>query len=405
MANPLDPALYLYLQSAVGVSDTAGYTRLLGKTANLKHYLEFSSSAIEAGSGVPAANTNVADLPVVANIRLYFSDPAYGPPPQNVPVQPIHPPIHPPIGPISPGPVPPGPIQPRPPVTLPGVYLASDGTPLKVEKAADGQITGFSGTGKDNHNYSLTTGVVTEKAPGRQTNVDVLWLKASLSITVDEGDPLVFAFRFAPTANLFQVFVQQNNVTTAINVDYAGAIGANGTGQLTRTLLYYENSFMAEPLQIPASQQDPGMPLAAACSFWPMMGWVAFFSPALEKVAEQSTAVVAAPLAAIGSVSLNNNKLPAQYPLATYLSQAEKTVGPALGPFAASFVDTTLPFASLAPAAKWLGFLTNTGTGLQALITELTTAYQDWVAWIAAQSAPDQQKPTIDPFNPIDGDA
>jgi hypothetical protein len=290
-------------------------------------------------------------------------------------------------------------------VPLPDVYLASDGTVLKVEKAADGQISGFSGMGNDGHNYSLTAGVVTEEAPGRQSNVNVLWLKASVSITVDKGDPLVFAFRFAPTANLFQVFVQQNNVTTAINVDYAGAIVANGTGQLRRTLLYYENSFMAEPLQIPASQQDPGMYLAAGCSFWPMIDWVDFFSPALERVAEQSTAVVAAPLAAIGSVSLNNNKLPAQYPLATYLSQAEKTVGPALGPFAASFVDTTLPLASLAPAAKWLGFLTNTGTGNQALITELTSAYEDWVAWIAAQSAPGQKKPTIDPFNPIDGDA
>ena len=77
MANPFNPALYLYLQSAVGVSDTAGYTRLLGKTANLQHYLEFSNSAIEAGFGVPAANTP-ANVPVEANIRLCPSDPAYG---------------------------------------------------------------------------------------------------------------------------------------------------------------------------------------------------------------------------------------------------------------------------------------------------------------------------------------
>jgi hypothetical protein len=338
-------------------------------------------------------------LPVEANIRLYFSDPAYGPPPPppKLPVGPIHPPIP------QPTPQPVAPIL--PPVVLPNVYLASDGTLLKVEKAADGQITGFSGMGKDGHSYSLTTGVVTEMAPGRQTNKDVLWLKASLSITVDGGDlPLVFAFRFAPTANLFEVFVQQNNVSTAINVDYAGATAANGTAQLTRTLLYYENSFMAQGLQVPASQQDPGMYLAAACSFWPMIDWVEFFGPALQKVAENSTAVVAAPLAAIGSVNLINNGLPAQYPLATYLSQAEKAVGPALGPLAASFVDTTLPFAPLAPAAEWLGLLTNTGTGQQALITELTTAYQNWVDWIGAQSAPGQKKPPIDPFAPVDGD-
>jgi hypothetical protein len=80
------------------------------------------------------------------------------------------------------------------------------------------------------------------------------------------GLPLVFAFRFAPTANLFQVFVDQNNVSTGINVDYAGATVANGTAQHTRTLLYDENSFMAQGLQVPASQQDPGMYLAAACS-------------------------------------------------------------------------------------------------------------------------------------------
>jgi hypothetical protein len=394
MANPFNPALYLYLQSKVGVSDTAGYTRLLGETANLQHFLEFSNSAIEAGFGVPAANTT-ANLPVEANIRLYFSDPPYGPPPPppKLPVGPIHLPVSQPLGPILPRPV------------LPDVYVASDGTLLNVVKAADGQITAFSGTGKDGHYYSLTTGVVTEKSPGRQTNVNVLWLKASLSITVDKGDlPLVFAFRFAPTANLFQVFVQQNNVLTGINVDYAGATAANGTAQLTRTLLYYGNSFMAQGLQVPASQQDPGMYLAAACSFWPMIGWVDFFGPALQKVAEESTVAVAAPLAAVGSVNLTNSGVPAQYPLATYLSQAEKTVGPALGPLAASFVDTTLPFASLAPAAKWLGLLTNTGTGQQALITELTAAYQDWVAFIAAQSAPGLKKPPIDPFEPEEGD-
>lgn len=391
MANPFNPALYLYLQSAVGVSDTAGYTRLLGKTANPQHYLEFSNSAIEAGFGVPAAN-KPANVPVEANTRLYFSDAAYGPPPPpKLSVEPIHLPVRQPLGPILPRPL------------LPDVYVASDGTLLKVEKSAYGQIT-LSGTGKDGHNYSLTTAIGTEKAPGRQAKVNVLWLKAGLSITVDGGvKPLVFAFRFAPTANLFQVFVEQNNVSTGINVDYAGATVANGTAQLTRTLLYYGNSFMAQGLQVPASQQDPGVYLAAACSFWPMIDWVDFFGPALQKLAEDSTAV-AAPLAAVGSVNFNNNGVPGQYPLATYLTQAEKTVGPALGPLAASFVDTTLPFASLAPAAKWLGLLTNTGTGQQALITELTTAYQDWVAFIAAQSAPGQKKPPIDPFKPEEGD-
>jgi hypothetical protein len=396
MANPFDPALYLYLQSAVGVSDTAGYTRLLGKPANQQYYLEFSNSAIEAGFGVPAANTT-ANVPVEANIRLYFNDPAYGPPPPppKLPVEPIHPPVHQRLGPILPGP------------GLPGVYVASDGTPLMVN-TADGQITGFSGMGKDGHNYSLSTAIVTEKAPGRQAAgpaaVDVLWLKASLSITMDGGDALIFAFRFAPTANLFQVSLEQNHVSTAINVDYSGATGPNGTAQLTRTLLYYGNSFMAQGLQVPASQQDPGMYLAAACSFWPMIDWVDFFGPALQKVAEESTPVVATPLAAIGSVNLLNY-LPAQYPLAKYLSQAEKTAGPALGPLAASFVDTTLPFGSLAPAAMWLGLLTtNTGTGQQALITELTAAYQEWVAFIESQASGGQDNRSLNPLEPEEGD-
>jgi hypothetical protein len=170
-------------------------------------------------------------------------------------------------------------------------------------------------------------------------------------------------------------------------VDYSGATAANGTAQLTRTLFYYEDSFMAQGLQVPAAQQDPGMYLAAACSFWPMIDWVDFFGPALQKVAEEATAEV-----------------PAQYPLATYLRRAETTVGPALGSLAASFVDATLPFALLAPAAKWLGLLTNTGTGQLAPITELTAAYQDWVAFIAAQSAPDHKKLPIDPFEPLEGD-
>lgn len=404
MGNPFNPALYLYLQSAVGTSDTAAYTRLLGKPVSLQHYLEFSNSAIEGGFDVPAPNTT-ANLPVLANIRLYFSDPAYGPPPPppKFPLQPIHPQpihLHPPVPPVR---QPVGPILPPP--LLPGVYLASDGTRLTVTKDADGQITGFSGTGVDGHNYSLTTAVVTENAPGRQAAVNVLWLKASLSITVDGGAlPLVFAFRFAPTANLFQVYVQQNNVSTTIDVDYVGATVANGTAQLTRTLLYYENSFMAQGLQVPANQADPGMYLATPCSFWPMMGWVDFFSPALQKVAEESTAIAAAPLAAIGSVNFLNNGVPAQYPLATYLGQAEQMVGPALGPLAASLVDTTLPFAALAPAANWLGLLANTGTGQQALIAALTAAYQEWLAFIASQSAPGQNKLPIYPEDPERGE-
>ena len=120
-------------------------------------------------------------------------------------------------------------------------------------------------------------------------------------------------------------------------------------------------------------------------------------------MAEQSTPAAALPGGSrIGEFNQQRGARPIS--LATYLSQAEKTVGPALGPLAASFVDTTLPFASLAPAAKWLGLLTNTGTGQQALITEATAAYQDWVAFIGAQSAPGLKKTPIDPFEPEEGD-
>lgn len=144
MTSPLNPALYLYLQSKVGVSDTAGYTRLLGEQANLQHYLEFANSAIQTGTPIPAAETT-ANLPVDANIRLYFSDPAYGPlpPPSNAPVGPIHPPVRPAGGPL-----------PRPVLT--DGYAASDGTLLNVEKARNGQITGFSGTGNYQNSQSST---------------------------------------------------------------------------------------------------------------------------------------------------------------------------------------------------------------------------------------------------------
>jgi hypothetical protein len=110
------------------------------------------------------------------------------PPPPNLPVEPTHLPIRHRLEPILPPPL------------LPGVYVASDGTVLTLEKTADGQITGFSGTGKDGNNYSLTTAIVTEKAPGRQAAVDVLWLKASLSITVG-GSRATAGFRFPVRPN------------------------------------------------------------------------------------------------------------------------------------------------------------------------------------------------------------
>jgi hypothetical protein len=394
MANPSDPALYLYLQSAVGTSDTAGYTRLLGETADLQHYLDFSSSAIEAGTPVPAPNTR-ASLPVDANIRLYFSDSTYGPPPPppKFPNGPVHVPVRKPLG-LD---------LLHPPLIY--TYEASDGTPLATGKDANGQVTSFSGTGKDGHAYALTTAVVTENAAGREVvngqAVNVLWLKASLSVTVDgaaAAQALVFAVRFAPTANLFQVSVEKDNVLTTIDVDYANATANNGTGQLTRRLLYYGNSFMAQGLQVSANQQGPGMYLAAACSFWPMIGWVDFFGPALQRVVGNPPALAASPLVTVGSVNLAT-QTPGQYLLANYLSDAQQKVVPGLGPLAASFVDTTLPGASLAWAAQWLGLLmTSTAAGRQALTAELTAAYDEWVAYISSSSG--QRKTHLNPFEP-----
>jgi hypothetical protein len=405
MANPFDPALFLILQSDVGVSDTAGYTRLLGQKANLQRYLEFANSAIEAGFNVPAALSHM-NAPVDINIRLYFSDPPYGPPPPLVappPIVPIHPPVPLPTHPQ------PRELNPNLPVHLPTIgYEASDGTPLTVTKERGGQITGFSGTGKDTNNYSLSTAVVTKMLPGRPNTPKVLWLEASMSITVTTATGVVFpalnfGFRFAPTANLFEVYLHQNNVSTAIGVDYSGALEAGGTAQLARTLYYYQNAFVTQSLQIPASQMDPGLYLPAACSFWPMIGWVDFFAPALQKIAEGPAVAVAAPLEALGSVNLIDHGLPGDYPLSKYLSDALPGVGPALGPLAASFVDTTLPFGPLAHAARWLGLLSNTGTGLQALTAEFTAAYNDWVNWIKSLSAPDQLHPRINPFRTKDG--
>jgi hypothetical protein len=50
--------------------------------------------------------------------------------------------------------------------------------------------------------------------------------------------------------------------------------------------------------------------------------------------------------------------------------------------------------------------LANTGSGQASLTAELTAAYDEWLAYIAAVGDQHQNhKPTIDPFKPLEGDA
>jgi hypothetical protein len=375
--------IYLEIQGDVNTEGaTKGYTRVDTAQGSVAHFIQFLTTAIASGSGPFPAGSRVP-VPVSQSATLYFSDAAYGTPPAvGVP----------PTLSIS------SPIFPTRPKPVTGLYQAADGTTLQVQTNA-GQVVGFTGVGKDGHHYTLSIEISSASAPGRVKGTMATWLFARMTMAQDANPALIVGFGYCPSDNLVNVFAECANVETSLLIDYSQSQLPSGTTTLTNNLTYYNVSFMAQALKFPASESNPGMYLAVSEALWPYLSPLTYFAPALEAIASHTAGVLPkipapnTPAVEVGSIAFGAYT-PPTLSEASFIYNAIGTVGPALGPLAATAMNAGLSAGSaLEAAVEWLAWYAVVIDN-SSLIAALAADYQEWVTWYEEnQKTGSTQKP------------
>lgn len=404
---PPTPATSFLLEGTVTVPATSNLFMRLRQPGPVTQFVEFLVADIaDPTLGTSQANSKTQEL-VNINSNLHFSDyPLPGP--VVGPVEPIAP-IHPipvsrfaePASAPGPGPTPspgPGPkplpiepIAPIHPIPIPipaEGFVGNDGTPITVKETA-GQITQFSGESKDNHNYVLTLETFSSSAADVAQNLKP-WCAARMSVTDNGDDPLQFGIAYCPLEEQFDIFLERLNVSIGIGADLQPLAlqpdgSVLGSANLTRDLTYYGNSFGAQTLQMDSEATDPAMYLPIVAAFWPYLSRIGYFAPALVALASQTAGQVAPPakppLATLASLQAYN-------PVQTFVTNSIALVGPALGPFAASFIPPNdSGNAPWIAAARWLGWVLMHGAG-SANLTSAFTAQYEYFTSIVPPSGP-----------------
>ncbi len=344
------PATSLLLEGTVTVPATSNLFIRLRQEGPLTQFVEFLEADIaDPALGPFPPNTKATEL-VKIDSSLHFSD---YPLPGTAPL---------PVGPIAP-------IHPEP---VPSEeFVGNDGTVLTVTRAS-GQITILSAESKDSHKYVLTLETFSSSAEDVPPNFKP-WCAARMSLS-DSGDdaPLQFGFAYCPLEEQFNIFLERQNVSTGIAVNLQplalqpdGSI--LGTATLSRDLTYYKNPFGKQTLAMDPESTDPAMYLPISAAFWPYLQRVGFFAPALRALASQTADQLAPPakppLHTLASLQAYN-------PLQAFVSNSISLVGPALGPFAASFIPPN--DSGAAPwidAARWLGWVLMRSQNLTSAFT------------------------------------
>jgi hypothetical protein len=353
---PPTPANSFLLEGTVTVPPTSNLFMRLRRKGPLTQFVEFLGADIADPALGPFPPNSVATELVKIDSRLHFSDyPLPGPAPLPVgPIVPIH----------------------RGPVPSEG-FFANDGTLLRVTRASN-QITGFSAESKDGHKYDLSLETFSSPAADVPPNLKP-WCAARMSLLDNGDDPLQFGFAYCPLEEQFDIFLERQNVSTGIAVNLQPLVlqpngSILGSATLSRDLTYYKNSFGTQTLGMDSESTDPAMYLPISAAFWPYLKRVGFFAPALRALASQTADQVALPakppLHTLGSLQAYNT-------LQVFVANSISLVGPALGPFAASFIPPN--DSGAAPwidAARWLGWVLMHGTGSQNLTSAFTAQYQ-----------------------------
>jgi hypothetical protein len=357
---------------APAASANPGFTRLY--RTSVSDYVELNQDDIQPGSG-PFQDNQIATYTVPIESRLFPTGYAsFAPPPPNVPIKPPHPikrliePIH-------------------VPYPFEGVYTAGDGTTLTATKNAAGQITGFTGTSKDNKAYSLSIQNALINSPGRDA-LDVQWYNITASMmegTEQFDDGLNFGFSYCPWANFLEIFLAKDGVEAGIRIDLAAyspataSVPAVDTMIAQRNFWFNDNPYSAQQATISDTQGDPEIYLPVVAGFWPYLDRLAYFLPAIQRMSASSTVDLAPVATPINSFANCTNLSPSLFSANTQQQFADTVVsaiGPAIGPFAASFISQTETQAlALHYLALWLGGITANGFGNADFIAELNYFY------------------------------
>jgi hypothetical protein len=287
-----------------------------------------------------------------------------------------------------------------------GLFQGSDGTDLTVQTKS-GQVVGFTGKGKDGHNYGLSVQISSETAPGRVQGTTATWMFARMTMTQDANPGLIVGFGYCPSDNLMNVFAECANVQTSLMIDHSQSQLPNGTTAMTNNLSYYDVSMMAQTLKFAASQTNPGMYLAPGEALWPYLTPLDFFAPALELIASQTAALLPqipapnTPAVEVGSIAFGTFT-PQTLSEESFVYNAVGTVGPALGPLAATALDPSTPVGGAIQAAlqwmAWQAFVIDNSS----LSAVLSADYAAWVAWLKANQKTGSDKKPIPIFYPKD---
>jgi hypothetical protein len=393
---PTTPATSFLLDGTVTAPPTSALYMRLCQPGPVTQFVEFLLTDIaDLTLGPFPPNSKATEL-VNLNSNLHFSDyPLPGP--VIGPVEPIGP-IHPipvsrfaaPASAPGPGPTPTpgpgpkptpiapiGPIHPIPIPVRPEGFVGNDGTPITV-KETSGQITQLSGESKDNHNYVLTLETFSSSAADVAPNLKP-WCGARMSVTDNGDDPLQFGIAYCPLEQQFDIFLERANVSIGIGANLQPLAlqpdgSVLGSANLSRDLTYYNNSFGTQTLQMDSEATDPAMYLQIAAAFWPYLSRIGYFAPALVALASE-TADQVAPPAKPPLVTLAS--LQAYDPVQTFVTNSIALVGPALGPFAASFIPPNdSGNAPWIAAARWCGWVLMHGAGSPNLTSAFTAQYE-----------------------------
>jgi hypothetical protein len=328
---------------------TNGYTRL-EQAGPVADFVEFAQSANADTSLGPFPPGSHATYLVKVATELHFSD---YPLPAAPPLTPIH-------------------LQPPP--SPPQGFIGADGTPVTVIKTSN-QVSEFTGKSKLGPTYSL------QLETGNGKTGQLTWVYARLNITDStDNSALQFGFAYCPLSRQFDLFLERGEVAIGIGVDLQPLSldskgNVIGSAALARDVSYYQNEFGSQSLSMPVQSKDPAMYLPIQAAFWPYLQRLAYFAPALREIASETADKIGAPapspLYALGDLYYDYTKTSAQW-----IAAAVALVGPALGPFAAEFIDPadtgSQPWID---GARWLGWALMQGTGNGNLVAALEADY------------------------------
>jgi hypothetical protein len=325
-----------------------------------------------------------------------------------------------PVGPTFPLRAPPVPSHPPIPRPVIPVYVGQDGTPLKVAKNPQGQITGFSGTANSQITYTLDVkpsfysaqGRIDEPAAGYPVWVNMTATfsqQPTINHVLTDSETFKLRINYCPWENFAAISFSRldEDLLVYIALDlsqllngYTGAI--NGDAGLTRGVSYFLKNFGTDQSQMPCGNVTSDMYLPAYVSMWPVQDMLWYFDDALDTFVNGLDILppAHAPLMNFAQIQ-NMMEWGPKIPLADFLSKSIPLLGAAVGPLISVFISPNDPMDPINRLAYWFGWELSSGLGQTALTAALTDYYNRATAF--ANQGGGVNHPRIPELLPVSG--